>query len=107
MSNEEIWAAWDEAVNKYVNAMDGARTAQRALKQRQAITYDTLKRSGKGVEDSRMAIYADPDYIAAWREADEAEIAEKHARLALEKLQLQIEVWRTRQATRRAEMNLR
>lgn len=101
------WARWDEAVEAYSAAMLRARTAERLLKAQAALRYRAYKGAGMGVEDAKQAVFADDDYIDAWREQHEAEVAEKVAKLRLQELEMRFAEWQSRNATRRVEMGLR
>lgn len=107
MTNETHWARWDEAVENYAAAMIEARTAERKLKAYAALRYRAFKASGLGVEDAKQAAMADEAYLSAWEAQHIADVAEKVCKLKLDELQMRFEEWRSRQASRRAEMSLR
>jgi hypothetical protein len=105
--SETHWQRWSEAVEEYSAAMIRARTAERTLKAQQALRYRAYKSSGMGVEDAKQAVFADDDYLDAWKEQHEAEVAEKVCKLKLDELELRFAEWQSRNATRRVEMSLR
>jgi len=105
--SDQHWARWDQAVEAYAEAMLQARTAERNLKAQQALRYKAYKGAGQGVEDAKQSVYADDEYLDAWRDQHIAEVSEKVAKLKLDELQMRFEEWRSRQASRRAEIQLR
>jgi len=105
--NNERWAEYDTMVADYLGAMTDAKTAERTLKARFAALFMAFKNAKHGVEDAKQMVMTDNGYLDAWMQADTAAINEKAAKLRLDKFEMQLDVWRTKESTKRAAMTLR
>ena len=98
----------DGKIQEYAKAEADRTYLHEFRKSKKAILMKQAEQSGhhSAVSQEREA-YAHPEYIAllaGLRDATEIAVRNKWQ---LEALRMQIEVWRTRQATARAEMNIR
>lgn len=84
-----------------------ARSSDRLRKQVKArAKLWAINRGNTAAKAEEMAL-VDEDYIKACHEAEQAEEAAGYAAVEYEAAQAWLEVWRTLEATKRAEMTLR
>lgn len=104
----------EEALHALTTAMEDAAEAENAADRAEALrkrvfaeVVNHATQGGTPVSKAEYAARADQRFVAADNEAIDARSAANIAKAKAEGLKLRFEAWRTRNATRRAEMNLR
>lgn len=97
---EELFVAAGRAKVK-AEAMDERRKRVRA------VLFTKYRGDGKGSGESEQYAIADPAYEAACTDAELASYDAEELRAKAEAKRLKFDAWRTRESTKRAQMNLR
>lgn len=95
-----------EALDAYGEARGDAERLDKRLKQKQAIIFLKYK-AGRSIAEAEAMALADPEYELALAEWETANLRYRMADAAADKRKLAFEAWRTMNANKRAEMNLR
>lgn len=106
---ETIWQQLDDLGAAYSNAKADVVYLSEFKKSKRALLMKEFEASNPGatgVLQEREA-RSNPEYLELLQGLKAATEIEAQAKHKLDTLKLRIEVWRTRQATRRAEANLR
>ena len=97
-----------ELASSYAKAKSQAEHIREFRKTKKAQLMVRAEQSGvRAVAAQERDAYAHPEYVALLEGLREAVEAEERLRWDLELHRWQFEAWRTRQSTKRAEMNLR
>jgi hypothetical protein len=96
-----------EALTGAAEARATAEGLDEARKQKRAVLFVKYKSQGKGAGEAEQMAMADPVYEEALAEWTVANLAYRRLDAAAEHRRLQFEAWRTMNANKRAEMNLR
>jgi hypothetical protein len=96
-----------EALDGYAEARGDAERLEKRLKQRHAILFVKHRKEAGSAAMADMLALADPEYELALAEWEVANIKYRLADSEADKRKLAFEAWRTLNANKRAEMNLR
>jgi hypothetical protein len=110
MADQSIDQAIDEAERLFVAAGRAKVTAEAMdlrRKRVRAALFVKYKGTGKGAGESEQMAEADPAYELACCDWETAALEAETLRAQGEGKRMRFEAWRTRNATKRAQMNLR
>ena len=108
MSDEARFAELEALAEKYATAQALAEHLSEFRKSKKALLMKDAELNGiKTAAIQERDAYAHPDYIALLKGLHAATEQALSCKWKLELAKLKFEAWRTRAATRRAEMNLR
>lgn len=104
---ERALQSMGDALSEAAEARANAEGLEEAMKQKRAVLFVKYKSQGESASTAENMARADPVYeeaMAAWTAAN---LAYRRLDAEAERRRLSFEAWRTLNANRRAEMNLR
>lgn len=104
---ERALHAMGETLTVAATARADAENLEAAMKQKRAVLFLKYKSGGESAATAEQMALADPVYAEALADWTKANLAYRRLDAEAEAAKLRFEAWRTLNANKRAEMNLR